>query len=233
MVHLDFSFIHNLGGTAPESPFVTFPPEFHADATATAPAAATSSTRSTTTPPPPPQAAAASSSASSTRLGVKERKYTVEQLRWAATSILDSARSGATMSCAEACRQQAAPSMRKTLGRFMERVWALDGGWLVRREFIMAYSFFKKGNPLFEERRIFTPDDDELGSSARDIHPDITLDITPDSRSAIQKIKILDQRHRHSRGHHAAQAWGWAAGWPTSYLADWDGGIRMGSGISR
>ena len=86
----------------------------------------------------------------SAKAGCAERQYTVEQLRLAAHSILSAAKSGKPLAAATAARLQGAPSMRRSLTRLMEQVWALDGPdhdqagfgldrWLVRSDYIAAY----------------------------------------------------------------------------------------------
>jgi hypothetical protein len=109
----------------------------------------------------------------SAKAGCAERQYTVEQLRLAAHSILAAAKSGKPLAAAAAARLQGVPSMRRSLTRLMEQVWALDGPdrdqagfgldrWLVRSDYIAAYEFAVKGNDDFAARRIFSEQDDAL-----------------------------------------------------------------------
>ena len=107
----------------------------------------------------------------SAKAGCAERQYTVEQLRLAAHSILAAAKSGKSLAAAAAAQLQGAPSMRRSLTRLMEQVWALDGPdrdlaglgldhWLMRSDYIAAYEFAVKGNDDFAARRIFSEQDD-------------------------------------------------------------------------
>ena len=111
------------------------------------------------------------SACTSAKAGCAERQYTVEQLRLAAHSILAGAKSGKPLAAARAAQLQGAPSMRRSLTRLMEQVWALDGTdrdragfgldrWLVRSDYIAAYEFAVKGNDDFAARRIFSEQDD-------------------------------------------------------------------------
>ena len=113
------------------------------------------------------------SACTSAKAGCAERQYTVEQLRLAAHSILAGAKSGKPLAAARAAQLQGAPSMRCSLTRLMEQVWALDGPdrdqagfgldrWLVRSDYIAAYEFAVKGNDDFAARRIFSEQDDAL-----------------------------------------------------------------------
>ena len=106
----------------------------------------------------------------SAKAGCAERQYTVEQLRLAAHSILAAAKSGKSLAAA-AAQLQGAPSMRRSLTRLMEQVWALEGPdrdlaglgldhWLMRSDYIAAYEFAVKGNDDFAARRIFSEQDD-------------------------------------------------------------------------
>ena len=57
----------------------------------------------------------------SAKAGCAERQYTVEQLRLAV------AKSRKPLAAARAAQLQGAPSIRRSLTRLMEQVWALDG----------------------------------------------------------------------------------------------------------
>ena len=83
----------------------------------------------------------------SRKRGVRERRYTVLQLRAAAHRILATARCGKQLSASTAALEQGAPAMRCTLSRLMERVWARGGAasyseaWLARSDLIDAFQF--------------------------------------------------------------------------------------------
>ena len=100
----------------------------------------------------------------SAKLGVKERQYSLEQLKGAATELIKAAQRGQPMPCSKACVHQGASCMRKTLNRLMSDVWEIEG-WLARQDYIDEYSFRQKGNPTLRPR-MFSADDDELLKAA-------------------------------------------------------------------
>ena len=171
----------------------------------------------------------------SAKAGCAERQYTVEQLRLAAHSILAAAKSGKPLAAAAAARLQGVPSMRRSLTRLMEQVWALDGPdrdqagfgldrWLVRSDYIAAYEFAVKGND-FATRRIFSEQDDALikegcgcsrrrtSRGSRTLSGDATVACGRCFRTPASSPRFIlaDSRNRNSGGARAGSARGGGA----------------------
>lgn len=129
---------------------------------------------STSTPaaPTPLPHAAPPPASSSTKSGTKERSYTEEHVRRAARRILAAGKNGSSLSAAKAAADEGASTMRSTVTRLMEEVWAIRWGatehvdrWMARHDHIDAYTFPEEGNASFALDRIFSADEEKLLAS--------------------------------------------------------------------